>query len=247
MDEEGGAGWGGGVATAYYRSDSPDIPDFAEYNVEVAFQGDWTAALQWAVIDAANLIASVIASDVPDALVSADGATRVVDDILFTAALAPIDSEGRVIGQGGPTAIRVAGDLPALAALRFDEADAEAMQESGAWPGVVLHEMLHGLGFGTLWAMLGLVEVTGDGAFYTGANGNAWFQALYPDLAAQTGGRIPVETDGSAGTAYTHWDEGTFGNEVMTGYVDGAAELSAMTIGSLADLGYALAPEYVLV
>lgn len=229
-----------------FRTDDPTIPDSAEYNVEVRFEGDWTPGLQVAVLDAANLIASVVTGDVPAALVAGGAAAWVVDDVQITAELGPIDGEGGVVGQGGPTAIRVGSDLPALAWMRFDEADAAAMQDQGAWGGIVLHEMLHDLGFGTLWAALGLVEIDEDGAFYTGANGNAWYQALHPDLAAQTGGRIPIETDGGAGTAYTHWDEATFGDEVMTGYVDGETHVSAMTIGSLADLGYRIAPEYML-
>ena len=31
---------------------------------------------------------------------------------------------------------------------------------------------------------------------------------------------FPVEQDGGSGTAGSHWDEETFGNELMTGYVN---------------------------
>ena len=41
------------------------------------------------------------------------------------------------------------------------------------------------------------------------------------------------------GTADSHWRETIFGNELMTGYLNsGTNPLSAVTVGSLADLGY---------
>ena len=60
-----------------------------------------------------------------------------------------------------------------------------------------------------------------------------------------TGAGIPVEQDGGSGTAGSHWDEETFDNELMTGYInDGSNPFSAMSAASFADLGYVLAPDY---
>jgi hypothetical protein len=45
------------------------------------------------------------------------------------------------------------------------------------------------------------------------------------------------------GTADAHWRESTFQSELMTGYVNrGGMPLSAITVGSLADLGYVVNP-----
>jgi len=45
------------------------------------------------------------------------------------------------------------------------------------------------------------------------------------------------------GTADAHWRESIFGPELMTGFVNhGAMPLSAITVGSLADLGYTVNP-----
>ena len=44
--------------------------------------------------------------------------------------------------------------------------------------------------------------------------------------------------DGASGTAQKHWDDATFGNEIMTGYFDRSNVISDMTIASLEDLGY---------
>jgi hypothetical protein len=67
----------------------------------------------------------------------------------------------------------------------------------------------------------------------------------YGDLIGAGGGvAIPVEQDGGSGTALGHWDEETFGNELMTGYLNaGENAYSAMTAAAFADLGYELAPE----
>jgi hypothetical protein len=52
-----------------------------------------------------------------------------------------------------------------------------------------------------------------------------------------------VENNGVPGTADAHWRESTFGNELMTGYVNlNGMPLSAITVGSLADLGYEVNP-----
>lgn len=54
---------------------------------------------------------------------------------------------------------------------------------------------------------------------------------------------VPVENNGVPGTADAHWREYTFGSELMTGYVNsGGMQLSAITVGSLADIGYVVNP-----
>ncbi len=50
---------------------------------------------------------------------------------------------------------------------------------------------------------------------------------------------IPVETDAGPGTAGGHWDEETFRNELMTGFVNGSNNpMSRVTIACLEDMGY---------
>ena len=46
-------------------------------------------------------------------------------------------------------------------------------------------------------------------------------------------------TTAAAGTADSHWRESTFQTELMTGFVNtGGMPLSAITVGSLQDMGY---------
>ena len=50
---------------------------------------------------------------------------------------------------------------------------------------------------------------------------------------------VPVENTGEEGTRDSHWRETVFVNELMTGFVGNAGNpLSALTIASLADMGY---------
>ena len=79
-----------------------------------------------------------------------------IDDISITATLEAIDGVGGVLGSAGPREIRGDGTyLPSSGAMRFDIADADDMLANGQWESVVLHEMMHALGFGTLWNLMG--------------------------------------------------------------------------------------------
>ena len=49
---------------------------------------------------------------------------------------------------------------------------------------------------------------------------------------------INVETEGGSGTAGSHWDDATYGNELMTGYIDQSNYFSSMSAASFGDLGY---------
>jgi hypothetical protein len=224
---------GDDVAWAGRLADQPAGP----FDIAFDFVGAWTSPLQAAFLSAAHLIESVVVGDLPDILVPAYGGVPggVVDDLVIQAELPAIDGAGGVLGESGPVLIRADGLLPATASMRFDVADAVALQADGSWGDVVLHEMLHAMGFGTLWAMKGLAAPTGAGG-NTGAAGMAEYAA--------TGGSgpVPVETGGGPGTAGEHWSEAVFGDELMTGWIGGQTHLSLLTIASLADLGYVLAP-----
>ena len=142
--------------------------------------------------------------------------------------------------------------------MRFDTADIARLETSGGLEGVVLHEIGHILGIGTLWDRKGFQSSDPSGSAcrtassfavlptYTGAEAvTVWQSSL-----GGSGG-VPIEDTGGGGTQCSHWDEETFDSELMTGYFDGpSSELSALTIASLADLGYvvdaSLADPYVL-
>ena len=207
------------------------------FDIAFDFVGTWTAPLKSAFLSAASVIESVVVGDLPDVAVPAYGGllAGTVDDLLIRVELPSIDGAGGLLSESGPLLLRSDSLLPATASMRFDIADAVALQADGSWGSVVLHEMLHALGFGTLWAEKGLATPTGVGG-YTGAAGMAEYAAM------GGAGPVPVETGGGPGTAGEHWSEAAFGDELMTGWAGDHTHLGPLTIASLADLGYALAP-----
>lgn len=92
------------------------------------------------------------------------------------------------------------------------------------------------LGIGTYWGSAG-ADVVG-----TDAQGFPVYQGpLAIDVWQNEYGCVgtpPIETNGGAGTAGSHWDEACFNTELMTGYTDVNMPLSKMTAASLEDLGY---------
>lgn len=228
----------------------------SSYNITLVFEGSqWSEDLQQAFITAADTLASIIIGDIDDVFADfGDGkGFRYVDDLEISATLGSIDGQGGVLGQAGPTFIRSGSSLPILGEMTFDVADAQNLFDGDAvsgtdrWTSVVMHEMLHALGFGSLWGTLGLVDNIGTIANpdyrYTGTNGQYEYEMLYPsvyasDVNASAG--VPVESSsGSPGTDGSHWDEATFDDELMTGYVDAHNTISNMTIAVLKDMGYA--------
>ena len=133
--------------------------------------------------------------------------------------------------------------LSATGAMTFDSADAQDQFDLGNWETIVLHEMMHALGFGTLWSLMGLTSgsVAGGDMRFTGANATDVYQTEFSGIASADSGSllgVPVETDGGPGTAGGHWDETEFDTEIMTGYVDTNSFVSLMTIAALEDMGY---------
>ncbi len=164
----------------------------------------------------------------------------VIDDLVIDVAVSPIDGVGNILGQAGPTCFDTSTDLPLHGIMQFDSADVADLLADGSFDEVILHEMGHVLGIGTMWdtTIFGgsrkvITGAGGSNPVFTGPRGVAEF-----DLLGRAG-NVPVENSGSAGTRDAHWRESTFANELMTGYLNPSVNpLSRLTIASLADLGY---------
>lgn len=231
---KGGGNSGGGdtgLLDSYVSS-----ADGSDYNIEIVFNGSWTAALQNAFVTAADAISSIILGDVADII----GGAYATDDITITAELSDIDGSGGILGQAGPTVYRTADYLPVAGIMQFDVADAEDFDGLGLFDDIVFHEMLHTIGFGTMWDLMGLTSgsiATSDLTF-TGAMATEVYNTDFVALSGGTALGVPVEMDGGPGTAGGHWDEAAFGSEIMTGYINASNYLSEMTVAALEDMGY---------
>ena len=232
----GGGGGGGGGGTSFPNYTSGPADPSAGFNITIEFKGTgWTQALHDIFVAAADRLTDLIVGEIANVTVRSKGSLQVVDDIHITAELGNIDGAGGILGQAGPTAVRTANSLPVTAVMKFDIVDVNAMGLA-VFEYVVLHEMAHSLGLGSIWSRLGLVS----NGLFTGENALAEFLAMGGE-----GSGIPVEQDGGSGTAGSHWDEETFGNELMTGYINaGQNFFTAMSAASFADLGYVISTDY---
>lgn len=200
--------------------------DVAEYRWERAISGD----LPSVEVDRPN---GACSSSAP--------LVETIDDLVIFVTLEAIDGPGGVLGSAGPCMVRSGSTLPLVGRMRFDTADLDALEANGLLGPVILHELGHVLGVGTLWSAMGLLaDPAGSGGLdphFTGGAARAAFDAIG---GSGYGGRtVPVEDTGGSGTRDAHWRESVFDREIMTGWVDaGSTPLSLVTIQSLADLGY---------
>lgn len=207
------------------------------FTIEVRFLGGLTQTQKDAFKAAANRWSRVIVGDLPNVIV--DG--EVVDDLLILAAGEDIDGPGSILGQAGPTHLRPAGAgafafIPAKGVMSFDSADLDAMEQEGTLGDVITHEMGHVIGVGTIWRQKGLLNGLGTpNPTFTGARASE----EYGRLRGSGPTPVPVENTGGPGTAFSHWRETVFRNELMSGFIDNPGNpISRMTVGSLADCGY---------
>lgn len=166
----------------------------------------------------------------------------VVDDVMIVVAVEEIDGRFGILGRAGFCSLRQDNLLPFYGFMEFDDADVERLERAGRLENVILHEMGHVLGIGTLWEVQGLLrnrasEDQAPDTHFTGRRAIAAFDEA--GGAGYAGAKVPVENTGGPGTRNAHWREAVMDTEVMTGYSQAGREpLSAITVQSLADLGY---------
>ncbi|NJD10281.1 MAG: hypothetical protein FIB01_07490, partial [Gemmatimonadetes bacterium] len=237
-----------GIGSVTFRSTGVEYaPPPPAFDIEIQFLTETTPVQRQAFESAAARWEGIITADVADLLLDAPASScgtgspafnRIIDDLVILVWLEPIDGVGSVLGSAGPCYVRDSGGLPVLGRMRFDTADLDALEVSGRLADVILHEMGHVLGIGTSWSSFGLLVGAGtDDPIFTGAGARSRFVLA----GGGTPAGVPVENTGGGGTRDLHWRESVFGTELMTGWISAAGTpnpLSAITIASLADLGY---------
>ena len=227
------------------------------FDIELVFINSGTATQNAAFTAAEVRWESFIQSDLPDVNFAtspraADECIEgqpliddLVDDLRIYVDIVTIDGPLGVLAEAGPCLIRLGSSLPVVGSMRIDVADLAFLEVNNEMVTVVLHEMGHVLGIGTLWGELGLVQnpslpsSPGVDTHFTGPRAIAAF-----DVAGGTGytggEKVPVENELGEGSGDAHWRESVLGEELMTPSLNSgqAIPLSAISTESLADLGY---------
>lgn len=236
----------------------------SSFPLELRFFGPtMSVAAQSAFANAANRMLAAITTavnPVPIAVNLADcgviGLSGNINEttrgVIIYAAVGPIDGLNKILAQAGPCYIRDTSKLPILGVMRFDEADIDRFVSTGRFEDVVLHEMNHVLGFGTIWTDKGLLanpaydsrdSLTGSAdPRFTGlaATANCAASSGHAPHCTELG--VAVEATGGLGTADGHWRESLFDSELMTGFAESTPNMpwSALSVGSFQDLGYSV-------
>ena len=226
------------------------------FNIEVRYvpgttptptqaQAFTNASIRWSTLVIGDLADIFVDTQGPFncAGINLPGVNETIDDVLILTELTAIDGVGGILGGATWCVPRPSDGLPFLGVMIFDTADLPTLEASGALGGVILHEMGHVLGFGSLWEAFGLLADPslqgGTDPHFTGVQAIAAFDSI--GGTGYTGGnKVPVETMGGQGTADAHWRESVFTVELMTGFLSLGVEnpLSVVSVASLADLGY---------
>ena len=154
--------------------------------------------------------------------------------VVVLADVRSVDGRGGNLGSAGWCNRRLSPFVTALGSMTLD-ADDLAADLDQAYE-TVIHELLHVMGFGSSWELLGLVSgsLTSD-PWFNGTFARTAFTAS--GGATYLGNRVPLENVGGSGTRLGHWRSSIMYNEMMTGYAcaPGAA-LSFITVSSFFDM-----------
>ncbi len=222
------------------------------FDIELVFVGSISSTYRSYVEAAAQRWEQIITGDIPNHNLSSNKrnylngrfpgttAPEVVDDLVIYVRTASVN------GIAAATSLlhRTPSSLPFASEIQLGTRWVIEYDD-------VLHEMGHALGFGTYpWNVHNLLKDPSRRPFgtlidpapdtyFSGANAIAAFDAA--GGSSYTGAKVPVENSSSLNvfSRDSHWRESVMQSELMTsGTSSNPAPLSAITIQSMADLGY---------
>ena len=194
------------------------------FNINLDFTGEgWTPELKEQACAMSELLSTLIIADIPDEKYKGN----VIDDIYMNLQMGDLDGKGKIVGSASVQKWRKDSDQPLAALIYLDNADAQRLLDQGRFDDLLLHEMIHNLGFISTNDRDDLVN---DSNQYIGANALQEFEKYNSehDLLINWDTGMHWEQDGLALAE----------NELMTRTLDQTNYLSTVTLAALEDLGY---------
>jgi hypothetical protein len=232
------------------------------FNIDLVFVDHGTPSQDAAMIAAAARWAEIIVADVHDQNFAPGGKVvegcvssqpllpEVVDDVLIYVKIVADDGPGGTLASAGPCYMRQIGGIPVIGRIEFDEADLQVLENNNQMFPVILHEMAHVLGIGTLWNSKDLLRnpsldgednlIPNQDTHFLGERAIIAFDANGGEVYG--GAKVPVENESGAGSGDAHWRESVMTVELMTPRLNSAlaSTLSSITVASLFDIGYSV-------
>ena len=233
------------------------------FNIDLVFVSDFTDARKDVMRQAARRWETIITEGLPDVDFSANPFSLVDDDGRVTMEIDDTVDDLRILvhkddlsglaGFGGPKYVR-SGNPTGLPALGQVWVTASFLARRQRWEplwieerllrDLMLHEIAHVLGFGPLWTDLDLRHDLAGDTYFSGERSIEAFNAAGGE--SYSGNKVPLETRRSSSCGHpAHWRAYVFqglvrqfGAEIMEPTVERKHALSAITIQSIADLGY---------
>ncbi len=174
----------------------------------------------------------------------ADVSIGTIDELVVVASVREVDGPRGILAGAQPCGVREESMLPFLGVVMVDVDDLELLEAEDQRE-LILHEMGHVLGIGSLWTDFGLLQ---NPSLQLGGDADTHFSgplaiAAFDDAggtAYTEGEKVPVENRAGPGSGDSHWRQSVLRTELMTPFASiGTPDpLSAISIQSLADLGY---------
>ena len=241
----------GAVARLRFAAIVLQVPGSATFDIDLVLLSPGSGRQNQALRSAAARWQRVVTADIPNVQFSGQEYEwcglhfRIyaeVDDLAVFAVIRDIDGQGRTLASAGWCVARQGG-LPLFGTLTFDASDLDRFDD-GSLLDLSLHELGHTLGIGTLWDNSGLLQEPsvpdnpGADTHFTGPNAVAAFHEA--GGLGYAGAKVPVENSAIPGSGDSHWRTSVFHDELMDPvyYPGERSPLSAITIQSLADIGY---------
>ena len=169
-----------------------------------------------------------------------------LQNVRITVTVDGVDGAGGILAFAGPNEVFTYEtpyqniNVAQTAAMTFDEDDIDGLLAGGLLDEVVLHEMAHALGFGTLWSDNGFNNIA-----FANYDGTYAVRQYRKDNRQPLAQFVPVDQPQGGGSG-GHWDANdsfffnpnTFIGELMIPFLTDAPYVSNVTWASFADLGY---------